>query len=267
MFTLLDLVQPDNLQEAYQILSDKKNNTILGGCAFLKMGSKRIGTAIDLSNLNLSYIKERDGFIEIGAMTTLRELETHPLLLEYFNGVLPKSVYNIIGVQFRNGVTVGASVYSKYGFSDLITALLALDTEIELYKAGRMSLYNFLNKPYEKDILVKLWIKKDNRKAAYLSLRNSASDYSILNVAVSNLDDRWTVAVGARPGKAAIATIASAALAKENLSVEEIEDAAHRTAEELSFGTNARGTADYRKALCKVLVKRGITEVLQCKSK
>lgn len=267
MFTLNALVQPDNLAETYQILSDKRNNTILGGCAFLKMGSKRIGTAIDLTNLKLDYIKEQEGFIEIGAMTSLRELETHKLFNEYFNGVLPKSVHNIIGVQFRNGVTVGASVYAKYGFSDLLTALLVLDTEVELYKSGRMSLVDFLNRPKEKDILVRLWIKKTDRQATYLSLRKSASDYAVLNVAVSKLGEQWTVVVGARPSKAAIAFSASAALAQGNLSVEEIEDAAQRASEELSFGTNMRGTADYRKALCRVLVKRGIMEVLQCKLK
>lgn len=267
MFTLRDLVQPDNLADAYQILSEKRFNTILGGCAFLKMGSKRISTAIDLSNLKLNYIREQDGFIEIGAMTSLREIETHPLLKEYFNGVLSQAVNNIIGVQFRNGVTVGGSVYSKYGFSDLITALLALDTEVELYKSGRMPLEDFLNKPKEKDILVRLWIKQNNRQAVYLNIRNSASDFSILNVAVSRLKDQWTVVVGARPRKAAIARSASAALPKANPSVVEIEDAANKAAEELSFGTNMRGTAEYRKALCQVLVKRGIMEVLQCKSK
>ncbi|MDR3540364.1 MAG: FAD binding domain-containing protein [Desulfosporosinus sp.] len=262
MFTLYDLVQPDNLAEAYQILSDKRNNTILGGCAFLKMGSKRIGTAIDLTNLELDYIKEQDGFFEIGAMTSLRELETHKLVRECFNGVLPKSVHNIIGVQFRNCVTVGASVYAKYGFSDLIPALLALDTEVELYKNGRISLVDFLNQPKKKDILVKLWIKKNNRQAAYWSLRKSASDYAVLNVAVSKLDAQWKIVVGARPGKAAIALGASAALAQGNLSIAEIEDAAQRASDELSFGTNMRGTADYRKALCQVLVKRGIMEVV-----
>jgi len=267
VFKLGDLVQPDNLTEAYQILSDRRNNTILGGCAFLRMGSKWIGTAIDLSNLKLSYIQEQDGFIEIGAMTSLRELETHKLSRTCFDGVIPKSVRNIIGVQFRNGVTVGGSVYSKYGFSDLITALLALDTEVELYNSGRMPLADFLKRPKEKDILVKLWIKKNDRKATYLNMKNSASDFSVLNVAVSRLEDQWTIVVGARPRKAAIATSASEALTKGNLSVEEIENVAKKASEELAFGTNMRGTADYRKALCQVLVKRGIMEVLQCKSK
>ncbi len=265
MFTLSDLVQPKTLETAYQVLTDKRNNTILGGCAFLKMGSKRIGTAIDLSNLNLSYIKETDGFIEIGGMTSLRELETHTLLNEAFNGVLPKSVRNIIGVQFRNSVTVGASVYAKYGFSDLITALLVLNTEVELYQGGRMPLVDFLKQPKGKNILVRLWIKIDNRKATYLNLKNSASDFSVLNVAVSKLEDQWIIVVGARPRRAAIAANASEALSKGNQSVPEIEDAAQKAAEELSFGTNMRGTAEYRKALCKVLVKRAIMEVKACK--
>jgi len=265
VFTLSDLVQPETLETAYQILSDKRNNAILGGCAFLKMGSKRIGTAIDLSTLKLSYIKETDGFIEIGGMTSLREIETHTLLIEYFNGVLPKSVRNLIGVQFRNSVTVGASVFAKYGFSDLIPALLVLNTDVELYKGGRMPLVDFLNKPKEKDILVRLWIKMDNCKATYLNLRNSASDYSVLNVAVSKLDDQWTIVVGARPRRAAIASKASAALSKGTQSVVEIEAAAQKASEELSFGTNMRGTDAYRKALCKVLVKRAIMEVAACK--
>lgn len=262
MFTLNDLVQPEEIETAYQMLTDKRNNAILGGCAFLKMGSKRIGTAIDLSNLKLSYIKETNGFIEIGAMTSLREIETHALLNNYFNAVLPKSVRNIIGVQFRNSVTVGASVYAKYGFSDLITALLALETEVELYKGGRMTLADFLNKPKGKDILVRLWVKMNPCKATYLNLRNSASDYSVLNVAVSKLEDHWTIVIGARPGRATIASKASATLSEGILSEAKIHEAAQTASQELSFGTNMRGTAEYRKALCKVLVKRAIMEVL-----
>lgn len=266
MFTMRNLVQPDTLEEAYQILTEKRNNTILGGCAFLKMGKKKISTGIDLSRLMLNDIREQDGFIEIGAMSTLRDVETHPLLQEHFSGVLPKSVRDIIGVQFRNGVTVGASVYSKYGFSDLLTALLTLETEVELYKAGRMPLSDFLAKPKEKDFLVRLWLKKAEQQASFLSFRNSASDYSVINVAVSRLDKQWKIAVGSRPSKAALAFNAARGLAQDGPAIDEIEQAALITSEELSFGTNSRGTAAYRKALCRVLVKRGIMEVLECKS-
>ncbi len=273
MFTLLDLVQPDTLEEAYKTLISKRNNTVLGGSAFLRLSSKRISTAIDLSKLNLNYIEEKNNYIEIGAMTTFRELETNPLLTSYFKGILPKAIANIIGVQFRNVVTVGATVYSKYGFSDLITALMVLDTEVELYHGGRMRLEEFLDKPYQKDILTKLYIKKDERKAVYQNFRNSVSDYPILNVAISssvNQINQWLIVVGARPLKAKVAhkasqELSSRELSKSSLSIEDFEYVTELAAEELSFGTNMRGSADYRKAICKVLVKRGIMEVLQCK--
>ncbi|MFR3499726.1 MAG: FAD binding domain-containing protein, partial [Paraclostridium bifermentans] len=106
MFTLTDIVQPNTLEEAYSILTKRKNNQILGGTAFLRMGKKRIGTGIELSNLNLDYIKEDDNFIEIGAMTTLRSLETSDIIKNNFK-ILTDSVRDIIGVQFRNVVTVG----------------------------------------------------------------------------------------------------------------------------------------------------------------
>ncbi len=265
MFTVMNLVQPETLEEAYSILASRKNNTVLGGCAFLRMTSKKIGTAIELSKLNLDYVKEVGDYIEIGATTNFRELEINELINRYFNGVLGQAVKDIIGVQFRNVVTIGATVFSKYGFSDLIPALLALDTEVELHKGGRMSLQEFLNRPYEKDILTKIFIKKSHRKAVYKSLRNSVSDYPILNVAVSELDNEWTIVVGARPFRARIAKMASEELAKGNLNDEDIDKAAAIAAEELSFGSNMRGSAEYRKAICQVLIKRAIKEVLQCK--
>lgn len=263
MFTIAHLVQPDTIEEAYSILSNSKKNTILGGCAFLRLGSKRIDKAIDLSKLNLNYIEEQSEYIEIGAMATFRDIETNPVLNSHFNGVLAKSVSNVIGVQFRNTVTVGGTVYSRFGFSDLITALLALDTEVELYKGGRMSLETFMDNPGERDILTGIFLKKNKRRAVYQNLRNSASDYSILNAAVSNMDGEWRIVVGARPQRARIAKKASAGLSSAGtVSSESISYAAEMAAEELSFGNNLRGTAEYRKALCKVLVKRAV-EVLQ----
>ncbi len=264
MFTLLEFFQPETLEDAYNKLVARKTNTILGGCAFLKMGSKRIGTGIDLSKLNLNYINETDDYIEIGASTTFRDIETSEALNCYFNGVLKEAVKDIIGVQFRNMVTVGASVYSKYGFSDFITALLALDTEVELYKGGRLSLQDFLIKPYEKDILTKIYIKKNERKASYKSLRNSKSDYPILNVTVSKLNDDFKIVVGARPATAKISIDASKFLSEEGFSEASLNKALDIMSSELIFGTNMRATYEYRQAISKVLVKRAIMEVIKC---
>lgn len=262
MFTLIDIVQPTTVEEAYEALTKRKNNQLIGGSAFLRMGKKRIGTGIELSNLNLDYIKEDDNYIEIGAMTTFRQLETSKELEENFGSIIKDSVANIIGVQFRSIVTIGATVFSKYGFSDLIVALLCLDTEVELCKAGRISLDEFLNREYEKDFLTKIYIKKSRKKSEYKSLRNAQSDYPLVNVSVSKENDNFKICVGARPQRAKVAKKASEFLSANELNEENIAKSAQIAVDELSFGTNMRATKEYRYAMAKVLIKRAIKEVI-----
>ena len=263
MFTLTEIVQPSTLEEAYSILVKRKTNQVLGGTAFLRMGNKRIGTGIELSNLNLDYIREDDKFVEIGSMTTLRSLETSDIINNNFS-ILKDAVRDIIGVQFRNVVTVGGSVFSKYGFSDLIVALLCLDAEVETYKGGRISLDEFLNKEYEKDILTKIYIKKNNKKAVYKSMRNAKSDYPILNVSVSKIDNNFKICVGARPQRAKVAIKASEFLSNNEINDKNIDIALDMMVDEIRFGSNMRASKEYRLQISKVLVKRAIMEVTKC---
>ncbi|MGX4599927.1 FAD binding domain-containing protein [Faecalimicrobium sp. JNUCC 81] len=262
MFTLIDIAQPTTVEEAYSLLTKRKNNQLIGGSGFLRMGKKRIGTGIELSSLGLDYIKEDEEYIEIGAMTTLRSLETSSIIKNNFGDIVANSVADIIGVQFRNVVTIGGTVFSKYGFSDLIVALLSLDTEVELYKGGRISLDEFLNKEYEKDLLTKVYIKKNNKKASYKSLRNAKSDYPLVNVSVSKIDDIFKICVGARPQRAVVANGASEFLSSNKLTEENIEKSAQIAVDELIFGSNMRASKEYRYAMAKVLIKRAIMEVI-----
>lgn len=262
MFTLIDIAQPTTVEEAYSLLTKRKNNQLIGGSGFLRMGKKRIGTGIELSNLELDYIKEDEEYVEIGAMTTFRSLETSSIIKNNFGEIVANSVADIIGVQFRNVVTIGGTVFSKYGFSDLIVALLCLDTEVELYKGGRISLDEFLNKEYEKDLLTKVYIKKNNKKSSYKSLRNAKSDYPLVNVSVSRIDNAFKICVGARPQRAVVAKNASEFLSSNELTEENIDKSAQVAVDELIFGSNMRASKEYRCAMAKVLIKRAIMEVI-----
>ncbi|MGL5346753.1 MAG: FAD binding domain-containing protein [Peptostreptococcaceae bacterium] len=262
MFTLTDIVQPTTTEEAYALLTKRKNNQLIGGSAFLRMGKKRIGTGIELSNLNLDYIKEDEEYVEIGAMTVFRSLETSSIIKENFGNIIQDSVADIIGVQFRNVVTIGGTVFSKYGFSDLIVALLSLDTEVELYKGGRISLDEFLEKKYEKDLLTKVYIKKNNKKSSYKSLRNAKSDYPLVNVSVSKENDKFKICIGARPQRAIEAKDASIFLSSNEINEQNIEKAIQIAVDEVRFGSNMRASKEYRYAMAKVLIKRAIMEVI-----
>lgn len=259
------LVMPDSIDEAYELLQKSRNNVILGGCCFLRMGNKRINNGIDLSKLNLNYIKEENDYVEIGAYTSFREIETSKTLSDCFGESLKDAVGHIVGVQFRNMVTIGATVYSRYGFSDVLTALLAYDVKVELYKGGQVKLEDFLANGCDRDILTKIIISKDQRKTAFDCLRISTSDYAVLNVSASRLDNTYKIIVGARPSRAIQAIKASEYISNKavqgDIDDEIVKECADIVVQELNFGTNMRGSSKYRKALCRALVKRVVMEV------
>ena len=115
MMTIREYARPATLEEAWQ-LNQKKPNRVLGGMLWLKMEKINVGTAIDLSALGLDTIEETDTEILIGAMATLRDLETNAALNAYTAGAVREAVRHIVGVQFRNCATVGGSIYGRFCF-------------------------------------------------------------------------------------------------------------------------------------------------------
>lgn len=257
MFTIDKYVVAESLEQAYE-LNKSKRNVIIGGMLWIKMGRKKIGTAIDLSALRLNLIEEDEESFKIGCMCTLRDMEVHEGLTNNFNGILAKSVESIVGVQMRNLATIGGSIYSRFGFSDILTALLALDTYVELYKGGIVSLDKYVDMPLDKDILVRIIIKKDNRKVSYSSHRLSATDFPILTCAVANKDNQWYIVHGARPMKAALNQFELSEKPEQS----EINAAVAKAVENTCFGSNIRGSREYRQILADVLSKRNIDEIL-----
>ncbi|MDD2534861.1 MAG: FAD binding domain-containing protein [Eubacteriales bacterium] len=272
MFEIRQLVTPVTLDEAYQILIANRNNRLLGGCAFLKMGSKLINQGIDLNALKLNQITHEAGCLTLGATCTYGDLTNHPLLLDYAGGLIPRALQPIVGVQLRNAVEVGASVFSRYGFSDLIPALLAVDAEITLHHAGKMTLHSFLELPLTRDILVAVHLPDRSYRAACQSLRVTASDLPIVNCAVSfDIHEKtWRIAVGARPSRAKRALAAETLLNSISaanagpMCLVTLLQAADLVASDLTFGSNQRASAAYRRAMAKVLVERALREVALC---
>lgn len=260
MFTIKNYVVAETIEQAYE-LNQKRTNVILGGIGWLKMGSRNIQTAIDLSKLGLDKIEEDEESFKIGCMCTLRDMETNKDLNSYFNGAIAKALAHIVGVQFRNCATIGGSIYSRFGFSDILTCLLALDTYVELHNGGIISLAAYKDMCYDRDVLVRIIIKKDSRKTAYLTHRMSATDIPVLAVAVSKIEDKWQVVIGARPQRATIVEEAGTILS-EAPTKEEIEALTDYIIREVKFGTNMRGSKDYRQILAKALINRGIEEII-----
>ena len=263
MFSFSKFYSASTLQEAYDELLKNKKNIILGGTSYLRMENTNYNTAIDLSNLSLSYVKEKNDFVHIGAMTSFREVEISPIIKNLFSGVLSNSVEHIIGVQFRNNVTVGATVFSKYGFSDLIPALLAMETTVVLFNEGEISLEDYLAREGKtRDILVEIKIRKVEGKGSFQSIRKSKTDYAITNTAVTRSQEGFRIAIGVRPSKAVLAYKAMEFLNSADEITEDVINKACEALDEITYSSNMRGTGEYRAAVAKVLVKKAIMEVL-----
>lgn len=263
MLTINSYVKAKSLEEAYE-LNQARNARVMGGMMWMRLGNAKVQTIIDLSDLGLDQIEENDHVFKIGAMCTLRQLEQHEGLREMYGDAIAKALHHIVGVQFRNQATVGGSIYGRFGFSDVLTCLLALDTFVELYNGGTIRLSEFVNHKSDKDILVSIIIRKSNRKLRYDSIRQTKTDFPVLACAVVtgpvHGKETWYFSVGARPMKAAV-------LEKEweipkDISDEQLEIYAKEAASQFTYGTNMRGSAKYRQHLAEVLILRSMRSIL-----
>ena len=259
MITIQKYVRAQSLDEAYT-LNQNKRNSIVGGMMWMRLGKGNVNTAIDLCDLGLNTIEETADSFVIGAMTTLRDIELHQGLNKYTNGAIKNAVKDIVGVQFRNMATVGGSVWGRFGFSDVLTVLLAMDTCVQLYKGGIVSLEEFVKMKYDRDILVNIIIKKSKLNILYSSMRNQKTDFPVIACAVAQVNDEYRVSVGARPSKAMIVRDENKILA-QGITNESAKQFAQYVAEKTPTASNLRGSSAYRSHLIEVLTERALNEL------
>lgn len=259
MLTFREYKQAATLEEAWQ-LNQKRPNRVLGGMLWMRLSKGNVQTAIDLSALGLDTIEETETEFCIGAMVSLRQLELHEGFTAYSEGANKEALRHIVGVQFRNLATVGGSVFGRFGFSDVLTLLLVMDSYVELYKGGIVPLADFVNMPYDRDILVRVIVKKTAAHYSYKSVRISKTDFPVLTCAAALTQEGVQAAVGARPAKAALVKDAEQ-LATLPMTGEKAQAFAEYAAGLLPTETNPRGSAAYRTHLIKVLTARCLTEL------
>ena len=140
MMAAFELYQPDSVDGAIDLLRDagEAGWALAGGndsFDWFKDRVKRPEAVVDLSGLDeLRGIRELpDGGVEIGALTTLTEIETNPLIRERYS-VLADAAGHVASPQIRNTGTLGGNLcqdtrcwYYRYG--------------VDCYRAGGNSCY------------------------------------------------------------------------------------------------------------------------------
>lgn len=260
MLMYRQVLQPSTLEEAVALMKKQKWAPLLAGGCWIGLGTRKYPAVIDLSGLNLRYIKETESNYYVGAMATQGDVEEYEAFKTLGKGILPKAIHTILGVQFRNMATMGGSVAARFGFSDIIPSLLALDARVRLQENGEMSLLEYLSFT-ARDLLVEIIIPKKEQPVAALAFRKSVSDFPYLSGAICKNETGYHIYVGGRPARAIEAVKAGQILTSQG--TEALALCLDALVEEVRFQTNFHASAEYRQAMAKVMVKRLVQEVEQ----
>src|SRR3954469_6399929 len=115
MMPAFELFQPATIDEGVNLLDRHGSEAwvLAGGMDifyWLKDRTQRPSVVVDLSQIKeLRGIKEANGGLEIGAMTPLTEVVTHPAVKEKF-GLLMQAAELVASPQIRNQGTLGGNV-------------------------------------------------------------------------------------------------------------------------------------------------------------
>ena len=112
---VFELYQPGSVDDAIRLLERNGADAMvlaggLDNMDWLKDRLKKPKVVVDLSNIaELRGIKEVNGGLEIGAMTTLTEVVRHPVVREKYS-ILMDAAEHVASPQIRNQGTIGGNV-------------------------------------------------------------------------------------------------------------------------------------------------------------
>ena len=267
-----DYVRPNFLDEALTALAENEDAKILAGghslIPAMKLRFAQPRTVIDISRIaDLSYIREEQGQIAIGAMTTHHDIEVSELLRARCP-LLPEVAAQIGDAQVRNRGTIGGSLVHADPAADWPAAILALDAELEvagtqgrrLVAAGDFFVEMMQSAVQSNEILVEIRVPATGTSAAYVKFAQKASGFAIAGVAAVVDKPGKSVRIGITgvSSKAYRATGVEEALRGKVPTDEAILAAAEQAADGIETLNDIHASAEFRAHLAIVNCRRAL---------
>jgi aerobic carbon-monoxide dehydrogenase medium subunit len=266
-----------SVQNVIELLENYGPDTriLAGGHSLLPMMKLRLANPerlIDINELDeLSYIREADGEIRIGAMTRHRELLESELLAEHFPlFVDAESV--IADPPVRNRGTIGGSLAQADAAEDLSAVCSALKANVVIVGSGGervVSMEDFHVGPYvtaieDAQILTEIRLPlRSGGGSAHEKVERRAGDWAIVAVSAALWMDGGAIADAGLALSAAGPTTIHATRSEELLrgrdpSDELFAEAGALASEDCSPTADGRGPVDYKRHLAGELTKRAL---------
>ena len=275
------LAEPESVREAVEILArpDGDARIIAGGTALLPTMRLGLVTPDRLVSLHripgLSQIRVDKGVLEVGAMTSLAALARHGALLSGWP-LLTEAAGRVATPAIRSTATLGGNLCYAEAASDPAPALLCLDAQVRVADSvGErvVPIGEFFTGFYETAVApgeiltgVRVPAGPTGARSGYLKFcPRSAEDKPLIGVAAllvldaaKRVDEIRVALAGAAP------TPMRARRAETTVKGQELTDRAIRGAADAAAGeaeplSDLMGSADYRRDMIRVWVRRLLT--------
>jgi carbon-monoxide dehydrogenase medium subunit len=231
---------------------------------------------VDIGRIsNLSYIREEDGHIAIGALTSHHDIEFSELLKNKLP-LLTSAASQIGDPQVRNRGTIGGAAAHADPNGDFPACLLALDAELKVVgPKGERTIAvkdffvdTFTTSLEPNEILreIRITTPPPGSKGTYLKFSRRSQDWAIVAVAAQvrvTGHEVTQVAIGltgmgTRPIRASGVEQALRGKAGHD---DELRKAAERAAEGTDPQQDLNGSPEYRRHLAQVLTRRALEQI------
>lgn len=282
--TAFDYFTPSTVEEALQLLKAQGDGAkiIAGGQSLVAMMNFRAARPAALVDINgikgLSYIREEGCEIAIGALTRERTVETSPLIREKCP-VLAKAISHIGHLPIRFRGTFGGSLVHADPTAEIPIIAVAVGAKVKIsglngertLNADEFFLTYLTSALEENEMLVEARIPafpKESTAWSYVDISRRHGDFAIVAVASILSMGKGGVCEEARIALGGVAPTpirvkeAEQFLKGKALTEKLIEEAAVKAAEseDVDPDSDYHATAEYRRAMAKVLTQRGLKE-------
>ena len=277
-----DYSSPKTLAEAISLLKQlgSEAKILAGGQSLIPLMKLRLAAPKHLIDLNgitdLSYIRENDGHLAIGAMTRESDLDSSDLIRKKYPIIADTAA--VIGDPLvRNRATVGGNLAHADPANDHPATMLALGTEVvatgpkgtRTIPIGGFFTGLFTTALAADEILteIRVPIPPARSGGAYLKVERKVGDFAAAAVAAQvTLDGNTCKRVGIGLTNVGVTPIRAAraekALQGKAADDRNIQEAARIAAEEAEPTEDLRGSVDYKRAVIRVLTARALHQAI-----
>jgi carbon-monoxide dehydrogenase medium subunit len=274
--------RPDSLEEALQLLAEHGDEAkvLAGGQSLIPVMKLRLAAPahlIDISRLAMDSIAEADGRLAIGALARHRDLERSHLLKARYP-VMAAAAPLISDPIVRNLGTIGGSLCHADPAGDWGSVMLALQASV-VVRSGRgereLPISEFLEDTFTTalepdEILTEVRVPQPagSSGGTYLKMERKVGDFATVAAAIhlslsNGTIERAGIGLTAVGSKNLQATDAEASLAGAEPTEAAFAEAGRLAAEASSPVTDIRGSAEYKRHIVDVYVRRGLATALE----